>query len=85
MEVVSSDDESHQRDYEKKRADYAEAGIPEYWIVDPGTERIIVLVLKDKQYQTHGEFVPGQQATSILLPGFAADVTATFAAARVSL
>src|SRR5687768_6929321 len=72
MEVVSEDAESHRRDYEKKRRDYAEVGIPEYWIVDPQAERITVLVLKDKQYVTHGEFVPGQQATSILLPGFIA-------------
>jgi Uma2 family endonuclease len=85
MEVVSSDDESHKRDYDKKRADYAEAGIPEYWIVDPGAERITVLCLEDKQYQVHGEFVPGEQASSVLLPGFVADVTRTFAAARVSL
>ena len=32
-EVVSPDDP--QRDLVEKRADYAEGGIPEYWIVDP--------------------------------------------------
>lgn len=35
MEVVSPDRKSHQRDYVTKVADYAEGGIPEYWIVDP--------------------------------------------------
>ncbi|MFO0956477.1 MAG: Uma2 family endonuclease [Isosphaeraceae bacterium] len=32
MEVVSED---RRRDLVEKRADYAEAGIPEYWIIDP--------------------------------------------------
>jgi Uma2 family endonuclease len=80
MEVVSSDVKSHRRDYEEKRADYAQLRILEYWIVDPQTERITVLALKGKQYRIHGEFAPGQQATSLLLPGFAVDVTAVFAA-----
>ena len=36
-EVVSPDDPP--RDLVVKRADYAEAGIPEYWIVDPASRR----------------------------------------------
>ena len=82
MEVVSPDDGSHERDYEKKRADYAARKIPEYWIVDPQTERIIVLVLKGKQYRVHGEFAPEQQATSVLLDGFSVDVAEVFAAGK---
>src|SRR3990172_12755611 len=78
MEVVSADDKSHKRDYHEKRADYGELGVPEYWIVDPQIERITVLTLEGQQYRVHGEFVPGQQATSVLLSGFAVDVTATF-------
>jgi Uma2 family endonuclease len=80
MEVVSADAESHDRDYVKKRRDYAEGGIQEYWIVDPHIERITVLSLRDGQYQVAGEFGPGQQAESNLLSGFTADVSATFAA-----
>ena len=82
MEVVSPDDGSHERDYEKKRVDYAARKIPEYWIVDPQTERIIVLVLKGKQYRVHGEFAPEQQATSVLLDGFSVDVAEVFAAGK---
>jgi Uma2 family endonuclease len=82
MEVVSSDDKWHKRDYEEKRADYAQLQILEYWIVDPKTERITVLSLKDKQYRVHGEFASGEQATSVLLTGFAVDVAAVFAAGR---
>src|SRR5271170_7194366 len=36
MEVVSEDDPG--RDLQTKREEYAEAGIPEYWIVDPQTK-----------------------------------------------
>jgi len=82
MEVVSADDKSQKRDYDEKRADYAQLGIPEYWIVDPQRERIMVLVLHGTQYQVHGEFAPGEQATSALLDGFSVDVTATFAAGK---
>jgi Uma2 family endonuclease len=85
IEVVSEDDESKKRYYQEKRSDYAALGIPEYWIVDPQAERITVLVLECGQYRVHGEFAVGDQATSILLPEFAVDVAATFAAAKNSL
>jgi len=82
MEVVSEGAEAHKRDYKDKRKDYAQLGIPEYWIVDPHTERITILALKGKQYRVHGEFAPGEQATSVVLPNFDVDVTAVFAAGR---
>jgi Uma2 family endonuclease len=82
IEVVSEDNESQKRDYQEKRADYAALGIPEYWIVDPQTERITVLTLQGKQYRLHGEFAPGEQATSVLLSGFSVDPSAVFEAGR---
>jgi Uma2 family endonuclease len=82
MEVVSEDSESQKRDYKDKRADYAELGIAEYWIVDPQEQRITVLMLDGGQYCVHGEFAPGQRATSSLLAGFTADVSAVFAAGQ---
>jgi Uma2 family endonuclease len=84
IEVVSHDPRDHERDYEQKRIEYAEAGIPEYWIVDPQTDTITVLTLPAgaTEYAVHGEFRPGQQATSVLLPGFTVDVAACFAAGR---
>ena len=74
MEVVSEDNRAH--DLEKKRDEYARAGIPEYWIVDPEEETITVLVLKPRQktYTEHGPS-QGTRATSKLLPGFSVDVT----------
>src|SRR5438128_9737267 len=83
MEVVSAGTENRMRDLEIKRAEYADAGISEYWIVDPQEQRITVLTLDGQTYRVHGEFVPGMQATSVLLPGFSVDVEAVFAAAKV--
>lgn len=82
MEVVSEGAENRERDLETKRREYAKARIPEYWIVDPEFETITVLTLAGEEYQVHGEYRPGQQASSVLLPGFAVDVTATFAAGK---
>ena len=76
MEVVSPDDPN--RDLVEKRADYAEAGIPEYWIVDPRFESVTVLTLIDGAYAEHGTFSRGDTTTSPLLDGFAVDVTALF-------
>lgn len=79
IEVVSPDDPA--RDYVAKREDYAAAGISEYWVVDPIKRVITVLTLRDGDaYHEHGVFREGQTATSIVLPGFAADVTTTLTA-----
>ena len=75
-EVVSPDDP--QRDLVEKRADYAEGGIPEYWIVDPRDDTITVLTLGGGAYVEHGVFRRGTTATSPLLEGFTADVAAVF-------
>uniref|UniRef100_A0A7C2P0T6 Uma2 family endonuclease n=1 Tax=Schlesneria paludicola TaxID=360056 RepID=A0A7C2P0T6_9PLAN len=84
MEIVSGDNKDRRRDLKQKRTEYAQAGIPEYWIVDPETETITVLTLPvgKTKYAVHGEFKPGQEATSVLLPGFRVDVTACFAAGK---
>ncbi len=79
-EVVSPDDPD--RDLVVKRADYAEAGIPEYWIVDPRNETVTVLALEGRGYVEHGVFARGDTTTSPLLAGFAVDVTALFDAPR---
>jgi Uma2 family endonuclease len=78
MEVVSADKSG--RDLVEKRAEYAAAGIPEYWIVNPLHCTITVLTLEGVTYREHGVFAPGARATSVLLAGFAVDVRAAFAA-----
>jgi Uma2 family endonuclease len=82
MEVVSDDRQSHERDYQKKREDYAEAGIKEYWIVDPQEHRITVLALDGSQYLEHGAFGAGSIAESRLLDGFSIRVDDVFAAGK---
>jgi Uma2 family endonuclease len=82
MEIVSPGAENRQRDLEIKRQEYAAAGISEYWLVDPEERRITVFTLDGQSYRVHGEFVPGTQATSALLPGFIVDVEAVFALAK---
>ncbi len=78
MEVVSPDNPEH--DYERKRREYAEAGIPEYWIVDPQREVITVLTLDGEWYAVHGEFAVNEWAASVLLDGFSVTVGDVFAA-----
>ncbi|MFL5241890.1 MAG: Uma2 family endonuclease [Gemmataceae bacterium] len=75
MEVISDD---RQLDYETKRAEYAQAGIPEYWIVDPLEKKITMLALDGGQYAVHGEFREGEQAKSLLLAGLTVEVEPAF-------
>jgi Uma2 family endonuclease len=76
-EVVSPGDDNHRRDYEAKRQQYQERGIPEYWLLNSETETIEVLELRDGQYIEFGRF---QGATLIQSPTFK---TLTFTAAQV--
>jgi len=82
MEVVSGSPADRDRDLVRKRRDYAQAGIPEYWIVDPQEEVIYVLRLEGPEYAEHGRFVTGDTATSALLPGFSVPVADVWAAAK---
>jgi Uma2 family endonuclease len=72
VEIVSPD--RPERDTEEKPRDYAEAGIPEYWIVNPLTDTITVLELVGEVYSEHGVFHRGERATSKLLDGFTLSV-----------
>lgn len=76
VEVVSVD--NPERDTKVKRKDYAQAGIPEYWIVNPLTATITVLVLAGATYVEHGVFRRGEQAVSKLLDGFSVSVDEVF-------
>ena len=80
VEVVSKGAEARRRDLEQKQADYAQAKIPEYWIVDPENRQITVLVLQGDAYQTHGVFGSDDVASSVLLKGFTLAVKLVWAA-----
>jgi Uma2 family endonuclease len=54
VEVVSNSEtdlQSRTRDYQEKRLEYADRGIPEYWIIDPIAAVVLVLTLEDTKYQ----------------------------------
>jgi Uma2 family endonuclease len=68
--------------HDRKTRGYAEAGIPEYWIVDPARDAITVLKLIGKSYVEHGIFTRGQRATSALLKGFGISVSVVFDAGK---
>lgn len=66
VEIVSRD--SRQRDYGEKRELYQDAGVSEYWIIDPLQSRVEFLMLQDDRYQLatlennrifHSEVIPG--------------------------
>ena len=79
MESVSPNDP--ERDKMTKRREYAQAGIPEYWIVDPTDSSITVLTLRGQEYTLHGEFAATEEASSVLLDGFKVDVSDVFSEA----
>ena len=67
VEVVSPGELQWERDYIAKRQQYQACGIPEYWIVDPQTQTVLVLVLTAGCYQEVGNF---RETTAIKSPTF---------------
>ena len=56
IEVLSPGTKNRERDEVTKRAEYAEARVPEYWIVDPAGPRVEVLRLSGGEYETAGVY-----------------------------
>ncbi|RRR72206.1 MAG: Uma2 family endonuclease [Candidatus Viridilinea halotolerans] len=81
VEIVSPDRPEH--DLTEKPRDYAEATIPEYWIVNPLNETITVLTLDGTAYREHGIFQRGETATSPLIAGCAVAVDGVFGSVGV--
>ena len=82
VEIVSEGGEIH--DTRIKRAEYAHAGIGEYWIVDPAVQTIELLTLNSET----GSYNPGTLLTSddtlasLMLRGFSLSLAQLFAPAR---
>lgn len=75
-EIVSPG--SVKTDRQEKFAEYAQAGVPEYWIVDPAAESVEVYALADGVYLLHERGGPEAQVTSRLLDGFVVKVMDLF-------
>jgi Uma2 family endonuclease len=84
VEVVSSSDTdkaSRDRDYLEKRAEYAERGIPEYWIVDPIAGLVMVLHWVEGRYEER-RFRDGEAIGSSTFPGFVLTAAQVLSAGR---
>jgi len=76
VEVVSPDDPT--RDTVEKVADYAEAGVAEYWVVNPLDETLVIYTLAETSYTIAGLFQRGDVAPSPLLAGLAIAIADVF-------
>ncbi|MBE9058261.1 Uma2 family endonuclease [Sphaerospermopsis sp. LEGE 08334] len=73
VEVVSPGELQRDRDFVAKRLQYQDCGIPEYWIIDPENQSILVVELVNQIYEEMGIFtgndlVVSRQFPSLNLP-----------------
>jgi Uma2 family endonuclease len=71
VEVVSPGDpgeENYDRDYIDKRAEYAARKVPEYWLIDPLRQVVLVWTLQNTQYVGR-PFTGNQPIVSPTFPG----------------
>lgn len=79
VEVASPSTAAYDRDEEYgKRGAYARGGVREYWIADPGTKSIEVLVLDGERYRSLGVFAGEQSPASEILPELSFSVRSCF-------
>jgi Uma2 family endonuclease len=84
VEVVSNsakDKKSRDRDYEEKPKEYAERGIPEYWLIDPDRAWLKVGTLVDGAYEFQ-DFIGNQVIQSPTFPGLTLTAAQVLSAGR---
>lgn len=67
IEIISPGSTNHYRDYVEKRSEYAQRGIPEYWLIDPEAKLMLVLTLSGKDYKER-EFRGSERIVSQAFP-----------------
>ncbi len=82
LEVVSPGQPNRQRDYVRKRAQYAAVGIPEYIIVDPEEKIVTVLVLEQGSYREAGCYREDQPVISPTFPDLTLTVNQLLASCK---
>lgn len=80
VEVISPDDP--RRDRVVKRREYALAGIPEYWLIDPEAATVEVHLLQGPGYKLARMLKAGDELTSAQVPGWGLAVAELFKAAN---
>jgi Uma2 family endonuclease len=76
MEILSPG--SVALDREVKYEAYAQAGVTEYWMVNPTAQRVFVFALERSSYRLQGHYASGDTVRSVILPGFALSVDDLF-------
>ena len=71
VEVVSPGKTNRDRDYVHKRAQYAALGVPEYWLIDPTDQTVMVLSLAGETYREIGVFGAQRTLASVEFPDLA--------------
>ena len=64
VEVVSPGELQRARDYVAKRIQYQDCGIPEYWIIDPDAQTVLIWELLENNYTEVGRFSGESQLLS---------------------
>lgn len=57
---------------------YAHHGVGEYWLADPDAQTVTVMLLKDGEYETVGNYGMGDTLTSPTLEGFSVSLDRIF-------
>lgn len=68
VEVLSPGKQNQDRDRIRKRDQYAARSIPEYWLIDPGNQTVMVLQLQNGSYGEVGIFQAGDRIHSPAFP-----------------
>ena len=75
VEILSTD---RSRDLVRKRQIYAEAGVLEYWLMDPRNDTVTQLELRDGAYVERAVLGVGDTLTTPLLPGLEIPLASIF-------
>ncbi len=85
VEVVSPGTQNRNRDLIAKRKQYADRGIPEYWLLDPSNRCVIILELVELGlYQEVGTYSGEEPIVSLAFPDLNLNATQILSAGRRS-